>query len=178
MEKQATEKLITTLIAPHLLDAGYELVRVALLTENSRLTLQVMAERQDGCAIRVEDCRAITTLLDPVLDQADPIPGAYHLEVSSAGIDRPLTRPKDFNNWVGFEAKVTLSAPHEGRKNFRGLLRGLENDKVLMLCDGVEIGLPLALVAKAQLVLSDALIKATAQREAEAAAVIAATTKA
>jgi ribosome maturation factor RimP len=167
MERKETEAKIARLVEPVLVGVGYELVRVQLQASSGKgeLTLQLMAERQDGAAMLVDDCKKITTAIDVLLDEADPIPGAYALEVSSPGIDRPLTRPKDYVNWAGFEAKITLDAPLDGRKNFRGIVRGMQDEAGLIEVDGQVFTVPLALVAKAQLVLTDGLIKATALRE-------------
>jgi ribosome maturation factor RimP len=174
IERQATEARITQLLEPVLLSQGYDLVRVQLQASSGKgdLTLQIMAERQDGKAMLVADCKTITTAIDVLLDEADPIEGAYALEVSSPGIDRPLTRTKDYQHWAGFEAKITLTQPYEGRKNFRGLVRGLQETPagamIQLEIDGAVVSAPFALVSKAQLVLTDALIKATAAREAAA----------
>jgi ribosome maturation factor RimP len=170
--REKTEALICQLVEPVVTKLGYELVRVQLAGARGGLTLQLMADRADGKAMVVEDCRIITHGVDLLLDEADPIPGAYALEVSSPGIDRPLTREKDFVNWAGFEAKISLHAPYEGRKNFRGFLRGIIDGLVHMeLEDALAVTLPYAGIAKAQLVLSDELIAATAAREAAAAGI-------
>jgi len=172
MEREATELLISQLIAPVLEKLGYALVRVQLQAINNALTLQIMAERVDGKGMLVEDCQAITHGIDLLLDEADPIPGAYALEVSSPGIDRPLTRPQDYTNWAGFEAKIVLGKPLEGGKNHRGILRGLQDDVVQLEVADKIIGLPRDMIVKAQLVLTDTLIKATAQREAAASGLV------
>lgn len=167
--RQRVEKQVADLVTPILASLGYDVVRVQLAGARGGLTLQLMAERQDGRAMQVEDCRIITQGVDAPLDEADLIPGAYALEVSSPGIDRPLTRAKDYLDWVGFEAKLSLEVPLNGRKNFRGVLQGLKDGVVLLQVDGMIIELLLAQIAKAQLVLTDELIKATAAREAAAA---------
>lgn len=164
-----TEAAVAALVTPALTAAGYALVRVQLAGARGGLTLQLMAERLDGKAMLVEDCQAITAAVDPLLDAADPIPGAYALEVSSPGIDRPLTRPQDFVNWVGHQAKLVLQEPQDGRKNFVGILGGLQDGVVTLTIDAQTVKLPLAAIAKAQLVLTDALIAATAAKEAAAA---------
>lgn len=168
--REKTEADIAQLVTPLVTALGYALVRVQLAGSRGGLTLQLMAERQDGTAMQVDDCRSITQAVDAPLDEADLIPGAYALEVSSPGIDRPLTRAQDYVNWAGFEAKVALQAPQNGRKNFRGRLQGLQDGQVLMQIDGAVAALPLTQIAKAQLVLTDELIKATAAREAAALA--------
>ncbi len=168
--RERVEAQVAALAEPILAGLGYALVRVQLAGARGGLTLQLMAERQDGRAMLVEDCRIITQAVDVPLDEADLIPGAYALEVSSPGIDRPLTREKDFADWAGFEAKISLDQPLDGRKNFRGLLQGLQDNTVRLQVDGKNFVLPLARIVKAQLVLTDELIKATAAREAVAGA--------
>lgn len=142
---------------------GYELVRVAVLGRD-RLTVQVMADRADGALISIEDCEAISHALGAVLDVEDPLPGAWNLEVSSAGIDRPLTRTKDWNRFAGHLARVETMLPIDGRKRFSGVVLGADTDAArLRLDDGTEVALPLGAIRRARLVLTDALIAATAQ---------------
>jgi ribosome maturation factor RimP len=141
---------------------GFELVRVVVLGRD-RPTVQVMADRADGAQIAVHDCEAISHALGAVLDVEDPIPGAWSLEVSSAGIDRPLTRPKDWNRYAGHLARVEAAAPIDGRRRFSGIVLGADDDAArLRLDDGSEIALPLPAIRRAKLVLTDALIAATA----------------
>lgn len=170
MEREAAETLIASLAEPACNQLGYDLVRVQLAGSDNGLVLQIMAERQDKQAMRVEDCTAITKALDPLLDEADPIPDAYALEVSSPGIDRPLTREKDYSDWAGFEAKLELAKTLNGRKNYRGILGGIQDGVVRITVDGKDTALPYTAIAKARLVLTDELIKATAAREQAAAA--------
>jgi ribosome maturation factor RimP len=145
---------------------GFEIVRVAV-TNGRQRTLQVMADRADGSLISVEDCAEISHALSAIFDVEEPLNGAYDLEVSSAGIDRPLTRPKDFTTFAGFEAKVETKAPLAGRKRFRGLLKGVSADgDVVMDVEGQELTVPMDEIGNAKLVLSDALIAATAGRKA------------
>ncbi len=140
---------------------GYELVRVAVIGTQSP-TVQIMADRADGSLIAVEDCEAISHAVGAVLDVDDPIQGNWTLEVSSAGIDRPLTRPKDWNRFAGHQAKAELTIPLDGRKRFAGIVLGAENGAArLRLDDGSEVALPLQDIRKARLVLTDALIAAT-----------------
>lgn len=148
------------LIEPVVEDLGYRLVRVLFSGDERRGRLQVMAERPDG-SMGVEDCARISRELDPLLDVADPIPGAYVLEVSSPGLDRPLTRIGDLVRYVGFEARVEMEAPIEGRRRFKGRLGGLREERlVLETADGV-VELPLAGIARAKLVMNDELLAAT-----------------
>jgi ribosome maturation factor RimP len=133
---------IEALIAPSLEAMGYRVVRVAV-TGGRRATLQVMAERVDDKAMTVEDCADISRTVSALLDVADPIATAYTLEVSSPGIDRPLVRREDFARFAGFEAKVELTAPVDGRRRFRGKLLGVEGDEVRLLVDAAPVALPL-----------------------------------
>jgi ribosome maturation factor RimP len=141
---------------------GYELVRIAVLGRD-RPTVQIMADKADGSQITVADCETISHTLSAVLDVEDPIPGAWSLEISSAGIDRPLTRPKDWNRFAGHLARAETVAPIEGRRRFAGIVLGADDSAARMrLDDGSEIVLPLAAIRRAKLVLTDALIEATA----------------
>jgi len=153
---------LEALIGPSLDAMGYDLVRVQL-QGNQRLTLQIMADRKDGAAMGVEDCVGISRSLSALLDVEDPISGAYTLEVSSPGVDRPLTRAKDFVQWAGFEAKLESAQPIEGRKRFRGRLVGLDEagNHVRLVVETGEVAIPLADVRGAKLVLTDELIRAT-----------------
>lgn len=167
--------LLTTLIEPEARALGLALVRVAMFGGKSDPVLQVMAERADTRQLDLSDCEALSRRISDVLDRDDPIPEAYRLEVSSPGIDRPLTRPQDFADWTGFEARVRLAERIDGRKQLDGTLRGLERggpDGDALLIEVPKAGamrVPLASVASAKLVLTDALIKATAPLSAEGA---------
>jgi len=152
---------LETRVAPTLEAMGFEIVRIAV-TNGRQPTLQVMADRADGSLISVDDCAEISQALSAIFDIEEPLTGAYDLEVSSAGIDRPLTRPKDFTAYAGFEAKVETKAPVAGRKRFRGLLKGVNGaGDVLIDVDGVETVVPMDSIGNAKLVLTDALIAAT-----------------
>ena len=141
---------------------GYELVRVAVLGRE-RPTVQVMADRVDGAPIGVADCEAISQAVSPVLDVADLIPGAWTLEVSSPGIDRPLTRIKDWNRFAGHLARAEMAIPLDGRRRISGVVLGADETHArLRLDDGIELALPLEDIRRAKLVLTDALIAATA----------------
>ena len=159
------ERRIAAMIEPSLEGMGYELVRV-LIQGRERPVLQIMAERKDGAGMTVEDCADISRQISALLDVDDPIEGHYSLEVSSPGIDRPLTRPKDYETYAGFEAKLETSEPVEGRKRFRGKLLGLdEHGCVKLAADGVEWAVPLTMVKGAKLVLTDDLIAAAMQQQ-------------
>ena len=153
--------ILWTLIAPSLEAMGYRVVRIST-TGGSRAVLQVMAERIDNRAMGVDDCTDITHTVSALLDVADPIEHAYVLEVSSPGIDRPLVRREDYERFLGFEAKLELAAPMDGRKRFRGRLIGLEEDRVRVNLGAEVVELPLQRIAKAKLVLTDELIAAAA----------------
>lgn len=161
-DHSSLEARLADIISPSLEGMGYELVRVAVLGRE-RPTVQVMADRADGTQISVEDCEAISHALGAVLDVADPLPGAWTLEVSSAGIDRPLTRVKDWNRFAGHLARAELAIPVDGRKRFSGVVLGADASEArIRLDDGSEVGLPLSAIRRAKLVLTDALIEATA----------------
>ena len=151
---------IAQAIEPSLEAMGYRLVRV-VITSGRRPTLQVMAERGDDQPMTVEDCAQISHSVSTMLDVADPIAGAYMLEISSPGIDRPLVRTEDYDRFSGFEARIELARPIEGRKRFRGRLLGTSAGNVRLATETGEVNLPFAEVARAKLVLTDDLIDAT-----------------
>ena len=158
------EAKLTAIVGPRLESMGFELVRVAVLGRE-RPTVQIMADRADGNLITVEDCQEISRYLSGVFDVEDPIPGAWNLEVSSAGIDRPLTRAKDWNRFSGHLARVETLFPIMGRRRFAGIVLGADDtDGRLRLDDGTEATIPLHEVRRAKLVLTDALIAFTAPR--------------
>jgi ribosome maturation factor RimP len=162
---EGLEARIADAILPSLAQMGYELVRVQV-SGKERPVVQIMADRADGAAFRVEDCEAISHTIGAVLDVADPIRGEWTLEVSSAGIDRPLTRAKDWNRYAGHVATLELAVPVDGRKRFRGIALGADAETVRMkLDDGAEITFPRGNVRKAKLVLTDELIAATRAAE-------------
>ena len=147
------------MIEPPLKAMGYELVRV-MSTGGKTPTLQVMAERLDRVGMTVDDCAEISRALSAILDVEDPIDGAYQLEVSSPGIDRPLTKPADFERFAGFEARVESDRLIGGQRKFKGRLLGLENEAVRLALPEGERAIPLASIRKAKLVLTDDLLAA------------------
>lgn len=154
------EHRIAALIEPTLVDMGYEVVRIMILGKVS-LTLQIMVDRADGSLINVEDCEQISHAVSAIMDVEDPIEAAWTLEVSSAGIDRPLVRPKDWNRFSGHLAKAETMIPVESRRRFSGIVLGADDAFARMrLDDGVEVALPFSEIRKAKLVLTDALIDA------------------
>ena len=155
---------IAAIIEPTVSALGYELIRVTY-GGGRKPTLQIMAERPDG-TMGVEDCAKLSRELSLILDVEDPLPGEYLLEVSSPGIDRPLTRPKDFERWIGFDAKVELEAQLDGRRRFRGRLTAFDSEtlKIDTEDEGV-VELVYGEIAKAKLLLTDELLAAV-QKEA------------
>ena len=159
---EGLEARIANAILPSLGQMGYELVRVQV-SGKERPVVQIMADRADGAPFLVEDCEAISHAVGAVLDVEDPIKGEWMLEVSSAGIDRPLTRIKDWNRYAGHVATVELVVPQDGRKRFKGVALGADAEVArLKLEDGSELTLPRGNILKAKLVLTDELIAATA----------------
>lgn len=148
------------MITPSLQAMGYSVVRVTF-TGGRRPTLQIMAERSDDGAMTVEDCATVSHTVSALLDVADPIASSYQLEISSPGIDRPLVRRGDYERFAGFEAKIELQRPLDGRRRFRGKLMGLQDDSVKLSVGPETVLLPLSSIARAKLVLTDELIAAT-----------------
>jgi len=140
---------------------GLEIVRVRVMG-GKKTIVQIMAERHDGTMV-VEDCARLSRALSDVFDDADPVSGEYDLEVSSPGIDRPLTALAHFERWEGFEAKIELDRLVENRKRFRGMLAGIEDDNVLMDLKGEDdtAVIPFDWIADAKLVMTDALVEAS-----------------
>jgi ribosome maturation factor RimP len=164
--KAAIDRRIAGIVAPTIEGLGFELVRLRLMG-GRRSTLQIMAERPDG-GIEVDDCAKISRAVSALLDVEDPISGEYVLEVSSPGIDRPLTRLKDFERWEGYEARVETDELIDGRRRFKGVLEGVAEGEVLLAIPEGTIGLDYAMIADAKLVLTDALIaESLAGRKAE-----------
>lgn len=154
--KTSIDRRLAGFVQPVIEGMGYELVRLRLMGGKSH-TLQIMAERPEG-GIEVDDCAKISTAVSAVLDVEDPIEDNYALEVSSPGIDRPLTRLKDFARWAGYVAKLETSDLIDGRKRFKGVLAGVQDDEVLIDISEGTIGLKFDWLAEAKLVLTDDLI--------------------
>ncbi|MGB1034279.1 MAG: ribosome maturation factor RimP [Primorskyibacter sp.] len=155
--KAPMDRRLADLLTPVLEDLGYELVRIRLMSGKTA-TLQIMAERPDG-GIEVDECAQISTAISAMMDVEDPILDAYTLEVSSPGIDRPLTRLKDFDTFEGYEAKLETLELVAGRKRFKGMLAGVEGTEVLINIEEGTIGLEFEWLADAKLVLTDDLIR-------------------
>lgn len=158
--KTAIDRRLAEIVAPTIEGLGFELVRIRLMGGKTR-TLQIMADRPEG-GIEVEDCARISTAVSAVLDVEDPLEDPYTLEVSSPGIDRPLTRLKDFDMWEGYEARVETTELIDGRRRFKGILRGTEGDEILIELDeqgeDMTIGLKFDWLSDAKLILTDELI--------------------
>ena len=150
---------VEELIAPSLEALGFELVRVRF-GGPGRPTLQIMIERQDREALTVDDCASASKAISALLDVEDPIGGAYNLEISSPGLDRPLTRIGDFERFAGFEAKIEVTVPVDGRKRLRGQVLGVENGNVRIARDEGSHSVPFETIKKAKLILTDELISA------------------
>jgi ribosome maturation factor RimP len=161
---------LTKLVETEAQAQGLSLVRVKMMGGTSDPTLQVMAERPDTRQLTLEDCARLSRRLSEVFDELDPIEHAYRLEVSSPGIDRPLTRLQDFEDWKGHEAKVALEEKLDGRKQFTGTVTGTDGEEIVMDVEGLgEARLPFAMLHSAKLVMTEKLIQATAPLSAEGA---------
>ncbi|MEM9551856.1 MAG: ribosome maturation factor RimP [Pseudomonadota bacterium] len=171
--KAAIDRRMAEIVAPVIEDMGYELVRIRLMS-GKQTTLQIMADKADG-GIEVDDCAEISNAVSAVLDVEDPILDAYTLEVSSPGIDRPLTRLKDFDMFEGYAAKLETAELIGGRRRFRGELAGIDGDEVLINItedgDTVTIGLKFDWLSDAKLVLTDDLIKEMLRQRKAAGAI-------
>ncbi len=154
--KTAIDQRLAAIVQPMVEGMGFELVRLRLMA-GKHPTLQIMAEKPEG-GIEVDDCAAISNAVSAILDVEDPIEDEYTLEVSSPGIDRPLTRLKDFAAWADHEAKLETQDLIDGRKRFKGMLRGVEGDELLIEIPEGTIGLKLDWLVEAKLILTDELI--------------------
>ncbi len=162
---------IAAIVEPVLVSLGYRLVRVRLSGQNG-LTLQIMAERNDG-TMTVEDCEEISRALSPVLDVEDPIDKAYHLEISSPGIDRPLVAKSDFAGWSGHLAKIETTIPVEGKRKFRGAIADVDDKGFSLELDGKEKGtvrIGFDQLGDARLVLTDDLVRDALKKDKAARA--------
>ena len=159
---------VAAIVEPAIADLGYRLVRVRVTGQNG-CTVQIMAEKPDG-TMNVEGCEAVSQAVSPALDVDDPIQAAYHLEVSSPGIDRPLVRASDFERWAGHLAKIDTEQLVAGRKRFRGILRGVDGSNALLSRDDAksteerDVAIPMKSIADARLVLTDALVTESLRR--------------
>lgn len=167
---------LIALIEPEAKALGFDLVRVILFGSGDDRSLQIMAERPDTRQLTIDDCGTLSRRISEKLDALeeagnDPIEGAYRLEVSSPGIDRPLTRTKDFADWAGHEVKIALTEKLDGRLRFNGALLGIDDEDMIAVTDreGVTHGIPFAAIESAKLVLTDKLIAATVPLVADGA---------
>ena len=168
LAEDSIEIKILNIISPSIENMGYENVRVRIEGSGEAKTLQIMIDRKDGKTIGVEDCEKVSTQVSALLDVEDPIADAYNLEVSSPGVDRPLTRLKDFTNFVGFDVKLESKRKIDGQGKFRGKLIGLEGEDVLLELNVVDMASPERLkqvkiafdnIRNAKLILTDELMK-------------------
>jgi ribosome maturation factor RimP len=165
--KTTEDRKLAELLDPVAEAAGYEIVRLRL-TGGQRRILQIMAEDKNG-EMMIEDCSTLSRAVSEVLEAADPIAGEYVLEVSTPGVDRPLTRLKDFAEYEGYEARIELDRMAENRKRFKGVLAGVEDDNIAIDLEGETdtVLLPIAWIIDAKLVLTDALMNRGAEKRAE-----------
>ena len=164
--KAAIDKRLAEIVSPVIEDLGFELVRIRLMS-GKKTTLQIMAEKPEG-GIEVDDCAAISTAVSASLDVEDPIVEEYALEVSSPGIDRPLTRLKDFEMWEEHEARIETTELIDGQRRFKGVLRGVQDAEVLIEIPQGIIGLQFDWLSDAKLVLTDELIAETLKARKDA----------
>jgi len=165
--KTTEDHRLIELLDPVAEAAGYEIVRLRLMGGEEARRLQIMAETPEGEMV-VEDCARLSRAISEIMDAADPIAGEYTLEVSSPGVDRPLTRLKDFANYEGHEARIELDRVAEGRKRFRGVLAGIEGDAIGIDLEGEDSTamIPFSWIVDAKLILTDALMKRGAEERA------------
>ncbi len=164
--KAAIDKRLAGIVQPVIEDLGFELVRIRLMS-GKKIILQIMAERPNG-GIEVDDCAKISTEVSAILDVEDPVVEEYALEVSSPGIDRPLTRLKDFDMWEGYEARIETTELIDGQRRFKGELRGIQDDEVLIEIPQGIIGLKFDWLSDAKLILTDELIAQTLKARKDA----------
>lgn len=175
-ERMTQVDQVRAIVAPSLQAMGYEVVRVLMTGGEHRPQLQIMAERVDRRGMTVDDCAGISRAVSAILDVEDPIKTAYTLEVSSPGIDRPLTRRVDYERFLGHQARIETRVAIAGRKRFRGVLTGIEGEEVLLRPEAEDdvVRMPFAEIQRAKLILTDALIEAAAAEAEQAAAAAAA----
>ena len=163
MKQQPLERKISDIVAPVIEDLGFSLYCVKLTGQDGATIVQIMAEDPATGRLGVDDCAKISRAVSAIMEVEDPIKSAYRLEVSSPGIDRFLIQPEHFEKYKGFEAKLETDTPAEnGQRKFRGVIKEMENNTVLIITDEGEVEIPLNTLAKAKLVMTDDLIKATA----------------
>ena len=162
------ESKIKEALVPSLEAMGFSLVRIRIMGGGENRTLQLMIDRLDEQPISIEDCAFVSRNVSALLDVEDPINGAYMLEVSSPGIDRPLTKERDFERYVGFEAKLELRDVQDGQRRFRGRLLGCENGVVKLLTEAGETSLSFGTITAAKLILTDELVAAHKRQVASA----------
>lgn len=172
--KTSIDRRMAEIVTPVIEGMGFELVRIRLMSSTKSKTLQIMAQRPDG-GIEVDECAEISTAVSAILDVEDPIEDEYTLEVSSPGIDRPLTRLKDFAQYEGYETKVETTELIDGQRRFKGMLAGVEGEDVLLTIDNkgeaVTIGLNFDWLSDAKLVLTDELIREMLRQRKDAGAI-------
>jgi len=147
--QQQIVELIEKMALPFAQQAGLELVDIAFVKEGSQWYLRIFIDKPGG--VGLEDCRSFSQMIDKLLDEKDPIPQSYTLEVSSPGLDRPLKKPADYSRFAGRLANITTFAPHEGKKKFTGRIMGIREDSVVLDTDGLELLIPLEQIASARL---------------------------
>lgn len=162
------ERKIKEVLLPSLEAIGFSLVRIRIMGGGENRTLQLMIDRLDEQPISIEDCAFVSRNVSALLDVEDPINGAYMLEVSSPGIDRPLTKERDFERYVGFEAKLELRDVQDGQRRFQGRLLGCENGVVKLLTEAGETSLSFGTITAAKLILTDELVAAHKRQVASA----------
>ena len=162
------ESKIKEVLVPSLEAMGFSLVRIRIMGGGENRTLQLMIDRLDEQPVSIEDCALVSRNASALLDVEDPINGAYMLEVSSPGIDRPLTKERDFERYVGFEAKLELRDVQDGQRRFQGRLLGCENGVVKLLTEAGETSLSFGTIAAAKLILTDELVAAHERQVADA----------
>lgn len=164
MQTSSIYQAIAPFIQPSVEAMGYRLVRIIWQGSEKRRILQIMAERNDGAEMTVEDCSEISHTVSALLDVKDPIDGAYELEVSSPGIDRPLMNAEDFADYIGHEVKVEMAVPQQGRRRFRSTIAEVKDGNVILKNGGEVFELPLEDMASAKLVMTDKLMDESQKR--------------